>query len=36
METRRNIAAGMPEEEARRRAARDFGGVARFLTPMPI
>jgi predicted permease len=28
METRRNIAAGMPEAEARRRASRDFGGVA--------
>jgi predicted permease len=28
METRRNIAAGMSEAEARRRASRDFGGVA--------
>ena len=27
METRRNIAAGLSEAEARRRASRDFGGV---------
>src|SRR4051812_39020642 len=28
METRRNMVAGLPEAEARRRASRDFGGVA--------
>src|ERR1043165_9652453 len=28
METRGNMASGLPEHEARRRAARDFGGVA--------
>jgi len=29
METKRNVEAGLSEEEARRRAVRDFGGVAR-------
>src|SRR3954469_24259153 len=28
METRRNMVAGLPEAEARRRASRDFGSVA--------
>ena len=30
METRRHIAAGVPEADARRRARRDFGGVERY------
>lgn len=30
METKRNIDAGLPEAEARRRATRDFGGVERY------
>ena len=29
METRRNVEAGLPEQEARQRAMRDFGGVER-------
>jgi predicted permease len=29
METRKNVRAGMSEEEARRKARRDFGGLAR-------
>src|SRR2546430_3136211 len=29
METRRSVEAGLPEQEARRRAMRDFGGVER-------
>ena len=30
METRRNIEAGLPPDEARRQATRDFGGVERY------